>query len=61
VTGRRKLRREDQISRRLRAAPEGSHEQGGVGLCEGVGCLPKQDSWGEISLPAPLKCTLLPS
>lgn len=43
VPGTRKLRGDDQISRRLRAAPEGSHEQGGVGVCEGVGCrcLPK--------------------
>lgn len=52
VTRRRKLRR-DQISRRLRAAPEGSYEQGGVGVCEGVGCLPKAGLTGRNISPSP--------
>lgn len=55
VTGRRKLRGEDQISRSLRAAPEGSHEQGGVGVCEGVGCRvpPQSRTHGAKYFPQP--------
>lgn len=45
---------------RPRAYPERSHKEGGVG-CVGwvAGYLPKQDSPGEVFLPALLDCILL--